>query len=212
MPVIDGYTATRIILEEAPLPRGIFRSLLLSLPMPLPVAQKRCLDAGMVDYLVKPLDFNKLRDVLANWLPNSRILSSPVRRIRPRPANREGEEGPVHAVINTAALARLREHVGDITPVVGVFLRSLERRLTELEKAISHGDTQAINKVAHTMKGSSSQFGAEELAHLCLLAENMGKNSNIQQIDRIYTQIVGPWSTSNNFSANNLINLQIFIQ
>jgi hypothetical protein len=35
----------------------------------------------------------------------------------------------------------------------------------------------------------SSQFGAEELTHFCLLAENMGKSGNIQQIGRIFTQI-----------------------
>lgn len=189
MPVIDGYTATRIILEEAAAASRDLPVIVALTADATASAKKRCLEAGMVDYLVKPLDFHKLREVLANWMPKLEISVVPSAP-DPATASTEGEEGPVNAVINTAALARLREHVGDITPVVGVFLRSLERRLTELEKAVSHRDTQAINKVAHTMKGSSSQFGAEELAHLCLLAENIGKNSNIQQIDRIYTQIV----------------------
>jgi len=189
MPVIDGYTATRTILEEAATASRELPVIVALTADATASAKKRCLEAGMVDYLVKPLDFAKLREVLANWMPKLEISIVPCAPNRAT-ARTEGKEGPAHTVINTAALARLREHVGDITPVVGVFLRSLERRLTELEQAISHRDTQAINKVAHTMKGSSSQFGAEELAHLCLLAENMGKNSNIQQIDRIYTQIV----------------------
>ena len=97
---------------------------------------------------------------------------------------------PVSQVIDMVALERLKEHVGDIVPVAAIFLQSLERRISELEQAITHHDAEAINKVAHTLKGSSSQFGAEELAHLCMLAENMGKSGNIQQIDRIYKQIV----------------------
>ena len=50
-------------------------------------------------------------------------------------------------------------------------------------------DAQAINKVAHTMKGSSSQFGADELASLCQLAEQMGKSGNIQHSERLLQQI-----------------------
>jgi len=92
-------------------------------------------------------------------------------------------------VVNRTSLLRLREHVGDITPVVGVLLRSLDRRLAELEKAVAERDAQAINKVAHTMKGSCSQFGAEELSGLCSLAEQMGKNDNLRQAEKILVQI-----------------------
>jgi two-component system, sensor histidine kinase len=189
MPVIDGFTATRTILKEA---AATARNLPIIIALTADAtagARKRCLDAGMVDYLVKPLDFRKLQDVLAHWLPELENFIIPGVSSS-APAKREGEQGPNHAVINTAVLTRLREHVGNITPVAGVFLRSLERRLVEFEQAISQNDPQAVNKVAHTMKGSSSQFGAEELAHLCLLAENMGKSGNIQQIERIHAQIV----------------------
>lgn len=189
MPVTDGFTATRTILREA---AAASRDLPIIIALTADAtagARKRCLDAGMVDYLVKPLDFKKLQDVLTHWIPELETSITPGDS-PPAPTSREGEPRPIDTVINTAVLARLREHVGDITPVAGVFLRSLERRLSEFEQAISQNDPQAVNKVAHTMKGSSSQFGAEELAHLCLLAESMGKSGNIQQIERIYAQIV----------------------
>lgn len=189
MPVVDGFAATRTILKET---AAAARNLPIIIALTADAtagARKRCLDAGMVDYLVKPLDFRKLQDVLTQWIPdleNAIVPSDP----SPVPADGEGEQGPNHVVINTAVLARLREHVGNITPVAGVFLRSLERRLIEFEQAVSQNDPQAVNKVAHTMKGSSSQFGADELAHLCLLAENLGKSGNIQQIGRIHAQII----------------------
>ena len=88
--------------------------------------------------------------------------------------------------------------------MAGIFLRSLERRIVELEQAIQRNDADAVNKVAHTMKGSSSQFGAEELTHLCLLAENMGKSGNIQQIERIFRQIVAAVGKVKRFFAEQL--------
>jgi len=187
MPVVDGFAATRVILAEADRGRRPAPPIVALTADVTAAAHKRCQEVGMVDYLVKPLDFNKLQAVLSHWLPelNSSIVPS-----NAATAAGTAATPPVHVVVNRAILQRLRENVGDLAPVVSVFLRSLDRRIVELERAVQARDAEAINKVAHTMKGSSSQFGAEDLAHLCLLAEQMGKNGNIQQIDRIFVQIV----------------------
>jgi CheY-like chemotaxis protein/nitrogen-specific signal transduction histidine kinase/HPt (histidine-containing phosphotransfer) domain-containing protein len=189
MPVLDGFAATTAILEEADRDHRPPPTIIALTADATAATKKRCQEVGMVDYLVKPLDFRKLQAVLAHWLPELRTS------IVPRSLQKDAEEVAVppnrsHAVINTAVLERLREHIGNLNPAAGLFLRSLERRVVELEGAVQRKDAEAINKVAHTMKGSSSQFGAEELAHLCLLAENMGKSGNIAQIDRIFAQIV----------------------
>jgi CheY-like chemotaxis protein/HPt (histidine-containing phosphotransfer) domain-containing protein len=188
MPVVDGFAATRTILEES---AGDTQgpAIIALTADATPATKKRCQEMGMVDYLIKPIDFNKLQAILSDWLPELRTSIVPGTEANTHDAAPKGQNVG-SAVINTAVLERLREHVGNITPVAGVFLRSLERRLVELEQAIERNDADAINKVAHTMKGSSSQFGAEELTHFCLLAENMGKSGNIQQIARIFTQIV----------------------
>jgi len=187
MPVVDGYEATRTILHEAEQQHRNAPPIVALTADATSAAQKRCQEVGMVDYLVKPLDFNRLQGVLSRWLPELKTT------VVPKSALREPVEGQPPSgngeVINGASLERLREHVGDITPVVGVFLRSLDRRLNELQQAIDEQDAQAVNKVAHTMKGSSSQFGAEELAGLCLLAEQMGKSGNLRQGEKILAQI-----------------------
>ncbi len=190
MPVVDGFAATTTILEEAAGNRQRLPAI-IALTADVTVAtKKRCLDVGMVDYLVKPIDFNQLQEVVSHWLPELQTSIVPKTWDKSEAVATPWQDSG-SAVIDTAILERLREHVGNITPVVGIFLRSLERRITELEQAIQHNDAEAINKVAHTIKGSSSQFGAEELTHLCQLAENMGKSGNLQQMDRIFTQIVG---------------------
>ncbi len=202
MPVVDGFSATRTILEET---AGDAQgpAIVALTADATAVTKKRCQEVGMVDYLVKPVDFNKLQEILSDWLPELQTS------IVPGTGGKTFDEAPKGqnsggAVINTVVLERLREHVGNIGPVAGVFLRSLERRIAELEQAIQRNDADAINKVAHTMKGSSSQFGAEELTHLCLLAENMGKSGNLQQIERIFTQIVAAVGKVKRFLAEQL--------
>jgi two-component system, sensor histidine kinase len=187
MPVVDGFSATTTILEEAARQQRKAPAIIALTADATLATQNRCQEVGMVDYLIKPLDFHKLQKVVSHWLPE--LQPSIVPGSLARETTREAEAAIRAMVINTAVLQRLRDHVGNITPVISVFLRSLDRRLIELERAVQTRDAEAINKVAHTMKGSSSQFGAEDLAQLCLLVEHMGKNGNIQHIDRIFDQI-----------------------
>jgi CheY-like chemotaxis protein/nitrogen-specific signal transduction histidine kinase/HPt (histidine-containing phosphotransfer) domain-containing protein len=203
MPVKDGFAATRTILEEAERNQRKPPPIIALTADATASAKKRCQEVGMVDYLIKPLDFKKLQAVLSSWLPELRASVVP-KSLAATPADGDSPTIDGTVVINTAVLSRLREHVGNITPVAGVFLRSLDRRVAELERAVQARESAAINKVAHTMKGSSSQFGAEELAHLCLLAENMGKNGNIAQIDRIFAQIVQAVTRVKHFFAEQL--------
>jgi CheY-like chemotaxis protein/nitrogen-specific signal transduction histidine kinase/HPt (histidine-containing phosphotransfer) domain-containing protein len=189
MPVMDGFTATRVILSEAEQAQRTPPPIVALTADATTAAKKRCQEVGMVDYLVKPLDFKQLQAVISHWLPELHASVVP-RSVSGAEVQDDAAASSGSEVINTAVLQRLREHVGNITPVAGVFLRSLDRRVADLERAVQSRDAEAINKVAHTMKGSSSQFGAEELTRLCLLVENMGKSGNLQQIDRIFQQIV----------------------
>ena len=203
MPVVDGFAATTAILEEAAGKRQRLPAIIALTADVTAATKKRCLEVGMVGYLMKPIDFKQLQEVVSHWLPELRTSVIPKTWEKSEDtAAKPQDAGSV--VIDTAVLARLREHVGDLTPVAGIFLRSLERRIAELEQAIRNNDAEAINNVAHTLKGSSSQFGAEELTHLCLLAENMGKSGNIQQMDRVFTQIVGAAEKVRQFFAEQL--------
>ncbi len=188
MPVVDGFSATATILEEAARRQRKAPAIVALTADATLVTQKRCQEVGMVDYLIKPLDFHKLQAVVAHWLPELQTSILPKSLAKDESRNTGVAAGAT--VVDAAVLQRLREHVGNITPVIGVFLRSLDRRLVELERAVQDRDAEAIGKVAHTMKGSSSQFGAQDLAQLCLLLEQMGRNGNLQHIDRIYAQIV----------------------
>lgn len=73
---------------------------------------------------------------------------------------------------------RLKAGMGDLAPVVRVFLDTLPGRLDVLQSAVDNTDYEEIRRAAHRLKGSSSQFGALYLANLCLQAENMARNSN----------------------------------
>ena len=189
MPEMDGFEATATILADCAAKR-LRPPVIIALTADATEAgRQRCLEVGMADHLVKPLDFAQLRRVLDQWLPELGGPITPKSGCRPivpdEPAANEDA-----AVINTVVLDRLRDHVGDIRPAVDIFLRSLDIRINDLHRALERGDAEAVARVAHTMKGSSSQFGAEEFSRLCLQAENMGRTGTIRQPDRLFAAMV----------------------
>ena len=189
MPEMDGFEATATILADCAAKR-LRPPVIIALTADATEAgRQRCLEVGMADHLVKPLDFAQLRRVLDQWLPELGGAIIPKSGCRPVVPD-EPAAGDGAAVINTVVLDRLREHVGDIRPAVDIFLRSLDIRINDLHRALERGDAEAVARVAHTMKGSSSQFGAEEFSRLCLQAENMGKTGTIRQPDRLFAAMV----------------------
>ncbi len=189
MPEMDGFEATATILADCAAKR-LRPPVIIALTADATEAgRQRCLEVGMADHLVKPLDFAQLRRVLDQWLPELGGPITPKSGCRPIVPD-EPAAGDGAAVINTVVLDRLREHVGDIRPAVDIFLRSLDIRINDLHRALERGDAEAVARVAHTMKGSSSQFGAEEFSRLCLQAENIGRTGTIRQPDRLFAAMV----------------------
>jgi CheY-like chemotaxis protein len=66
MPEMDGFTATGAIRQSESAGR---RTPIVAMTAgAMPGDRERCLDAGMDDYLTKPVDVEKLRQVLDRWM------------------------------------------------------------------------------------------------------------------------------------------------
>jgi CheY-like chemotaxis protein len=188
MPVMDGFEATEIILGQGQGKEGKDLPAIIALTADATSKTKdKCYAVGMVDYLVKPIDFHKLYMVLRTWLPELTVPALTMDRQEQK--NKQQQTKQQRAIINQASFDRLKHHVGNMDHVARVFVKSMEARLVELEETIQQNDAKGSQKIAHTLKGSSSQIGADELTRLCLLVEKAGKNGQILQIQRLLPKI-----------------------
>ncbi|MHB8788989.1 MAG: ATP-binding protein [Desulfobulbaceae bacterium] len=191
MPLMDGFeTTSRILVQAVELGRKRPQVVALTADA-TPATRQRCKEVGMNDYLIKPLDFSLLQRVLDNWLPGSglRVVSArhkaavgDAHEVRP-------EECSPSVRIDPRVLARVRQNMGNIDPVIRVFVDSLPQRLRQLEEAAGRVDFETVRRVAHTLKGSSSQFGAVCLAGLCQRAENMARNNKLEGVAPLLAEI-----------------------
>ncbi len=164
MPVMDGYEATAEIRrrEESLASRTVIIAMTAHA---LEGERERCLDAGMDDYLSKPVKSDVLRRKLEQWLEPTG-----------EPSDCEGSTEPNEVVdrgqltaLNPAVLAGLREiqQPGEpdlVTELIDLFLEDTATQLKVLSGAVLKNNTAEMRRVAHLLKGSSANIGAERLA------------------------------------------------
>jgi nitrogen-specific signal transduction histidine kinase/DNA-binding response OmpR family regulator/HPt (histidine-containing phosphotransfer) domain-containing protein len=192
MPVMDGFEASKLIQEKA-VELSRKKPCIIALTADATQSTKQlCKEVGMDDYLTKPLEFGRLQRVIDNWLPGSglQIISH---HQQPEHEDRmkfcgDGEFQGVQ--IDSRVLERLKRNIGNVSSVIKVFLGSMSNRLDDLKKAVDNSDYEEIRRISHTLKGSSSQFGAIYMSNLCHQAENLAKSERLENINALYGKII----------------------
>ena len=164
MPEMDGFEATAEIRRNGSATRRL--PIIAMTASALPEDRARCLDAGMDDYLTKPLHRHELRAVLERWLHGADEALSP-------------EPSP----LEPKALRELRRLGGTnqkfFSEIIDLFVRESVERLGRMRTAANNRDMESVHQIAHMQRGACLNFGARQLAQLCEELEKIS-DSNTQ--------------------------------
>ena len=167
MPEMDGITATRSIRE---LPTTENRPVIIAMTAhAMQGDRERCIEAGMDDYLTKPVRPQELLTKLMSWLSaDSQTIS----------------------LINWDYLHDLSE--GDEVferQILEVYLKTTPAIMQSLGEALRSNSFQAIVRLAHTLRGSSRSIGANQFGDLCQEVESLAEqNQAYRHLDRLERQ------------------------
>jgi CheY-like chemotaxis protein/HPt (histidine-containing phosphotransfer) domain-containing protein len=129
--------------------------------------REQSLNAGMDDYITKPVTLGTLSTVLKRWTQRNPL--SPPAAMQVASANETAERDEELSLSTIEELRGLSVAVGyDVfSAVVGTFLSSLPERVAAVESARDKRDLDAIHQIAHLLAGESSSVGALRFAALC---------------------------------------------
>jgi PAS domain S-box-containing protein len=177
MPEMDGLEATEAIRRQEAKPPGESGGAQPGGRTPICAMtantmqgdREKCLEAGMDDYIGKPVKPQDLEAVLNRWVPATG--GAPHQPPAPPPAAEAEPE-----VLDAGRLDRIRSLPGAgqadlLAELIDLFLHDAPGHLTALQEALSRDDGRAAQRAAHTLKGSAANLGATRLSATCRAIE-----------------------------------------
>jgi two-component system, sensor histidine kinase and response regulator len=182
MPEMDGYEASRRIRNPE---TGVINKVVPIIAMTANAMEgdrEKCLNAGMNDYLAKPVQPRELSDMLIKWLGKNPL---------------EMEKGEIHAttiqgetpdgngqsdIFNAEDL--LKRLMGDeelARPIIAGFLDDIHKQIDALKAYLANGDAPSVQRQAHTIKGAAANVSCNNLRDVALEMEKAGKTGDLDR-------------------------------
>lgn len=183
MPEMDGFEATRWIREQEKSDRDGRRIPIIALTAnAIRGDRERCIDAGMDDYLTKPINARRLYKSLNIWVQKMARVSDDTNSMTE--ASRDAMPTPTAAVASTrsvidydAALERCAGSHQVLAMVLEEFAASTANIEQDLETLVKSMRFEELARQAHSLKGASGNIGAEALSAKAGTLEEAAKKS-----------------------------------
>ena len=195
MPVMDGIEATRKI-----------RSLNTKYAKEIPIValtanaikgvERQFKEAGMNDYLAKPIHMNQLADVLCKWIPLEKQVSIVKgQEVLPSQAVRS-DTGAIPTVdmgdiLNLLKGINVEDGLRNCGGSKTVYIKVLStfassNILASLQEYFIKGDLENYTVMAHSLKGACRNIGANDVADQAYELECAGKDEDVDFINRYH--------------------------
>jgi len=179
MPVLDGLEATRRIRDQE-LSNNTSNPVYI-IAMTANTQQDdraACLEAGMDDFISKPVQLNELRAALKKSLGGE-----PEKYLN-------DDDRPL---LSRSQLDQLRSNGQDedFHEIISMYLEQTGKQLCMLHKAFAEQNLETLSHISHQIKGSSANMGASQLADACSRLENESIAGNLPAIRQLLTEISG---------------------
>ena len=216
MPEMDGLAVARYICQQWPKDRRPYMIAVTANAMQ--GDRERCLNAGMDDYISKPVQVEELIGAIGkmqnaeygmqNADPASAagMQNAECRMQNADPTSDAGMQNAdpaslTPAAIDAQALARVREMLGEngqqlLAGIIDTYFDNTAELLATMETGVAQGDARALEQAAHKLKSSSAFLGARALADLCSDLEQLGHTGavadcfeRVPQIEAEYARV-----------------------
>ncbi len=88
-----------------------------------------------------------------------------------------------------AALDRMGGDEEILREIAALFIEDSPEQLRRIRQSIDDGDTHAMERAAHTLKGSVANFGAEKAVQAALTLEIMGRKGQLTEANQCYQEL-----------------------
>ena len=181
MPGIDGYDTTRQIRNDEK-----YKELpIIAMTANAMVGDKeRCIEAGMNDYVAKPIDTEQLYSALCKWVkPGKETGENETKQNEDRLPESDNLPESIPGLNIKPALHRLNDNKRLYRTILKDFLDESPEQIMQLNEAMKRNEYETAHRMAHTLKAVCGSIGADELFSDFSGIDQRLKNQEMSGID-----------------------------
>jgi two-component system sensor histidine kinase/response regulator len=181
MPVLDGIATTRKI-REAEQEMGVESFITALTAHASKEDQDKCLEAGMNNFLMKPIDKEKLLKVLAqiSGIPENRNRSD----ISDNDIDRQ-----IVIIDEEELMYRMDNDLDLLSDLYDIFVEDYPTMLKEIEVALVHREPEVLFRAAHSIKGTLSSLSALPATESARKLEKYAKENDLDGAEEEFVQL-----------------------
>ena len=148
------------------------------------------LENGIDDFLAKPIDVQKLNDMLEKWLPAEKCVES----VRPHQQEDRHEARDAIFIPGVDVEAGIRNSGGSETAYLDIladFCRDAENRADKILAAFNSGDTKLFITHVHALKGAARSIGAMEAGDAAAALEESAAGADTETVKYKTNELLG---------------------
>lgn len=192
MPVLNGYAATKQIraFEEEDAGRLPIIAMTANYS---DLEKERCAEAGMSDFMPKPLSLLTMRQKLSQWSAYSASEISSIEKTEFSDKAMQSNQKIVADKMSYSpqALNRLQLTLGaSVNSLIKDFFQDMSSYLEALRQAVSGDNAREIHFICHTIRGAADNFGANQLIKLSSQLENKAMQGNLKGSSEIAMALI----------------------
>jgi signal transduction histidine kinase/DNA-binding response OmpR family regulator len=174
MPVMDGFIATRKLREREVAKKKEATRVVALTANALAGDREACLAAGMNDYLAKPFTLAQLRNIL---LP-SKVSRSAANKV----------------TLDHSAIEAVRQLDPDgndrlLSRLIALYRDDSSQLLADIDNGMKTGDADVVARAAHTLKSSSANLGATNVAAIARQIEHAARSGDLTDLATSVTKL-----------------------
>ncbi|MFM1918406.1 MAG: hypothetical protein RLZZ303_40, partial [Candidatus Hydrogenedentota bacterium] len=178
MPEMDGFAATR---EIRALPSPMCATPIVAMTAhAMHDDRDRCINAGMDDYIAKPVVVDDIERVLHRFCG---VANAAVPAAGESPGRTHASNG--HWINRDALMARVDGDALFACELLDIYTTDLEARIQRMDAAAKETDWDALLAEAHALKGSSANVGVVRLEQDCAILERCAREQDLPVLDQV---------------------------
>lgn len=180
MPEMDGYQTTKEIRKGSVGARYVKVPIVAMTANAMKGDKEKCLAVGMNDYTSKPVSAKTIYEKLVTWLPEHLVISDEFAVEKSHSDTHEEELSEDLVWDKQGFLNRIRNNQEIANKLIQLFKDDMPKLIVQLDFALTENEVENIKSLAHKLKGSARNIGANRLGAVAEQIENSLNKSEKQ--------------------------------